>query len=116
IESGSNDSWELITISDKGGGDILQIERNTTYGDSIGRDELIEFEKEIENCKPQSAVEWLKAFFETVEVIYALQIFDFSEHTKGWEIIGEIKSLIMNVTQGIVQADYEGFSNEEGYH
>lgn len=116
IESGSTDSWELITISDKEGNDLVQIERNTTYGDSLGRDELIEFEKEIENCMPRSAVEWLKTFFKTTEVIYALQVFDISELTKGWEIIGQIKTMIMNITQGITQADYEGFSNEEGYH
>jgi hypothetical protein len=116
IESGVNDSWELITISDKDGNEIVQIERNTIYGDSLGRDELIEFEKEIENCRPRSAVEWLMLFFKNVNVIYAFQIFDFSEHTKGWEIIGLIKNFIMNITQGITQADYEGFSNEDGYH
>jgi len=116
IDLGSNDSWEQITISDKGGSEIVQIERNTTYADSLGRNELIEFEEEIENCKPRSAVEWLKKFFKTVEVIYAFQIFDFSDYTRGWEIIGQTKNLLMNITQGIIQADYEGFSNEEGYH
>ena len=49
IESGTNDSWGLITISDKEGNEIVQIERNSTYGDSLGRDELLEFEEEIEN-------------------------------------------------------------------
>lgn len=116
IESGTNDNWNLIIISDKGGNEIVQIERNTTYGDSLGRDELIEFEEEIENCRPRSAVNWLKNFFKAVEVIYAFQVFDFSEHTKGWDTIGQVKALIMNIAQGITQADYEGFSNEEGYH
>lgn len=112
----SNESWELISVSDKEGNDIVQIERNTTYGDSLGRDELIEFDEEIENCKPESAVRWLKNFFKVVEVIYAFQVMDFSENTMGWEIIGQIKSLILNFTGGIVQSDFEGFSNEEGYH
>jgi hypothetical protein len=115
VESGSHDNWQLITIS-KGTTEIVQIERNTIYSDPLGRNELAEFEEEIENCKPKSAVEWLKNFFKTVEVIYAFQIFDFSEHTQGWEVIGEVKTLIMNITQGITQADYEGFSNEDGYH
>jgi hypothetical protein len=116
VETGTDKSWELINISGEAGNDIVQIERNSTYGDSLGRDELIEFTEEIENCKPRTAVEWLKNFFQAVEVIYAFQVFDFSEHTKGWEVIGEIKNLLLSITKGISQADLEGFSNEEGYH
>jgi hypothetical protein len=116
IESGSIDSWELITVADKNGNEIMQIERNSTYGASLGREELIEFEQEIENYKPFSAVNWLKHFFKTVEVIYAIQVLDFSDNSKGWEMIGQCKTLIMNITHGIIQADHEGFSNEEGYH
>jgi hypothetical protein len=34
----------------------------------------------------------------------------------NFEIISNIKTKIWNKTKGILQADNEGFSNEDGYH
>ena len=34
----------------------------------------------------------------------------------GWEILGSAKEAVLSSVGGVVQADNEGFSNEEGYH
>ncbi len=34
----------------------------------------------------------------------------------GWDILGEVKSSIFAQVDGIIQADGEGFSDEDGYH
>lgn len=54
--------------------------------------------------------------FDTVKVIYAFQLLNASFDDNNFEVIGNIKTKIWNKTKGILQADNEGFSNEDGYH
>jgi hypothetical protein len=34
----------------------------------------------------------------------------------GWEVLGAVKNTIWAAAGGVIQADGEGFSNEDGYH
>jgi hypothetical protein len=115
VESGSDRNWKIINVANKNGDDILQIEKMAIYDGDLFLEELSDFEEEIQDCQPKSAVGWITKFFSSVKVIYVLQILDLSDDTAGWNIVGEFKRLIMHATQGIIQSDYEGFSNEEGY-
>ncbi|MBT1688274.1 hypothetical protein [Dawidia soli] len=115
IESRSGDDWKSINIGTRNGDDIVVIDK-TTVIDDLGRSELEEFKQEIQNCNPKSAVRWITEFFSHVEVIYALQILDFSDQTTGWDVVTRIKTILWQMTEGIIQADYEGFTNEDGYH
>jgi hypothetical protein len=108
--------WTLLEVANDKGDILAQIERNPIVEGELGQDELNEFKEEIEDCKPTSAVKWLTKFFDKVKVIYAFQMLHAAFDDENFEIISSIKTKIWNKTDGILQADNEGFSNEDGYH
>lgn len=55
-------------------------------------------------------------FFEKVKVIYAFQMLTAAYYNGNYDILNSIRTKIWNRTGGILQAEGEGFSNEDGYH
>ena len=108
--------WTMLDILNKDGEALAQIERNPVVDGELGREELDEFREDIQNYKPASAVKWLTNYFGNVKVIYAFQMLNAAFDDGNFEIVSCIKTKIWNRTQGILQADNEGFSNEDGYH
>jgi hypothetical protein len=108
--------WTVIDILNEEGDHLAQLERNPVLPGELGQDELDEFLEFIQEDKPISAVKWLTAYFNKVKVIYAIQMLDASFEEGNYEIVTNIKSTIWNKIGGILQADDEGFSNEDGYH
>jgi hypothetical protein len=84
--------------------------------DELGADEIQEFCDAIVDCDPPAARDWLLDYFSRVRVIYAFQLLTGTEKQSGWEILGSLRNAIWRNVGGIIQADGEGFSNEEGYH
>ncbi|MGE0021867.1 MAG: hypothetical protein AB7S72_19515 [Draconibacterium sp.] len=112
----SPDNWTVIGVANSDNDDIMQIERNPVIDGELGKEELEEFREDIKDYKPTSAVKWLDKYFDKVKVIYAFQLLDAAFDDKNFSIVGSIKSTIWNKVGGILQADNEGFSNEDGYH
>ena len=108
------DSWTVIGVANSNYDDLMQIERNPVIDGELGKDELEEFREDIKDYKPTSAVKWLDKYFDKVKVIYAFQLLDKSFDDENFSIVGSIKSTIWNKVGGILQADNEGFSNEDG--
>lgn len=116
LETESAAEWTIIQVANQSGNVLAQIERNLVAVGKLGKEELDNFREEIKDCKPISAVQWLQEFFDRVKVIYAFQLLKDSFDDDNFPIISSIKSTIWNVVGGILQADEEGFSNEDGYH
>jgi hypothetical protein len=116
VEAGVPERWEQLILRHARGPDIAAIERNPVEDGSLGSNELAEFADEVTNCKPASAAKWLQGYFRRVRCIYAFQVLSGADYTKGWDILGAIKNRIWASAPSIIQADAEGFSNEEGYH
>ncbi len=110
------DKWTMLDILNADGEALAQLERNPVIEGEIGQEELEEFKEDIQDYKPTSAVKWLTSYFEKVKVIYAFQMLNSAFEDGNFEIISNIKTKIWNKTKGILQADNEGFSNEDGYH
>lgn len=108
--------WTMFDIFNYDGEALAQIERNPVTDGELGQDELDEFREIIQCYKPTSAVQWLTDYFDTVKVIYAFQLLNAAFDDNNFEIISSIKTKIWNSTKGILQADNEGFSNEDGFH
>ncbi len=108
--------WTTVEVANDLGDVFMTIERNPVVKGKLGFDELAEFREEIENYKPSSSAKWLKNYFEKVKVIYAFQFLDGALEDRNFEALNSIKTYIWNKTGGILQADLEGFSNEDGYH
>ena len=108
--------WTMFDILNQDGEALVQVERNPVIDGELGQDELNEFREIIQDYKPSSAVKWLTNYFDKVKVIYAFQMLNAAFADSNFEIVSNIKAKIWNETKGILQADNEGFSNDDGYH
>src|SRR5688572_21652144 len=107
--------WTLLEVTNGNDGPIAQIERNPVAEGELGKEEIEEFKLEIEDSKPTSGAKWLTKYLDKVKVIYAFQLLNTAFDESNFDIITSIRTKIWNRTSGILQADNEGFSNEDGY-
>ena len=110
------DKWTMLDVTNNKGEVLARIERNPVINGELGREEIDEFIEEIQNEKPASSVKWLGKYLKKIKVIYAFQMLTAGFDDGNFEILSSIKNKIWNITGGILQADNEGFSNEDGYH
>jgi len=121
LESGTEERWEeaLIRHTDAGvsSPEIAVLEWNPVEKGSLGEEETEEFVEEIQGCRPESAARWLRAYLPHVKAIYCLQILHTgADWGKGWDAIHAVQGELWGTLGGLLQADLEGFSNEDGYH
>ncbi len=116
LEQGTEDEWESLLLSGNDEVEVAVLERNPVFDGSLGQDEIAEFIDEIEECKPKSGVEWLRDFLTYVKTIYAFQHLQGSETVDGSNALHALRSKLWERGDAILQADGEGFTNEEGYH
>ncbi len=98
------------------GPEIAMIERNPVEHGELGTKELEEFRDEVGELKPESAARWLQGYLEHVRRIYMFQLLGGTEEAGGWDAVHAVQWEIWTTLGGILQADGEGFSNEDGYH
>jgi hypothetical protein len=110
------EKWSMLEIANEKGEALAQVERNPVVQGELGQEELDEFRDQIKSVKPASAVKWLTSYFEKVKVIYAFQMLNAAYEDENSDIVPAIKYRIWKSTGGLLQADGEGFSNEQGYH
>src|ERR1700722_17789552 len=116
LDAESNgDAWEQINITHASGQAIASVEKNLVVEGQLGADELKEFIEEVAHYKPDSASQWLREFLPTVKVIYAFQLLNGTDVDDGWELLHRVYTTIWRQAGGILQADCEGFSDEDGF-
>jgi len=115
-ESETPENWSVLLITNERGTDLAQVERNPVIDGELGKDELEEFREAITECKPASAATWLDQYFDKIKVIYAFQLLNAAFEDENYPIVEAVRNTIFNRTGGILQADGEGFSNEDGFH
>jgi len=116
LEEGTEDEWESLLLSGNDDVEVAVIERNPVFDDSLGQDEIAEFIEEMRDCKPKSGVEWLRDFLKYVKTIYAFQHLQGADTEEGSNALHALRAKIWQRGDSIIQADGEGFTNEEGYH
>ena len=116
IEEGSEEEWETLLLSSTDEVEVALLERNPVTDGSIGQDEIAEFIEETQDCKPETGVEWLAEFLTSVRTIYAFQHLQGSDTEEGGNALHALRSALWERGDAILQADSEGFTNEEGFH
>ena len=116
IEEGTEDEWESLLLSGDGEVEVAVLERLPVSDGSLGQDEVAEFIEDTRDCKPESGVEWLHAFLDEVKTVYAFQHLVGSETEEGLAALHALRTFLWQRGESIIQADMEGFTNEDGYH
>jgi hypothetical protein len=116
LESGTAEEWESLLLSGIDEVEVAVIERNPVFDGSVGQDEIADFVEEIQDCKPNSGVQWLEDYLASVRTVYAFQHLQGSETVDGSNALHALRSKLWERGDAILQADNEGFTNEEGYH
>jgi len=115
-EEASDSGWSQLVLRHSGGTAIAALEKDPVSPGALGEAEITEFVEEARVGKPRSAARWLQQYLPRVRVIYAFQILSGADVKEGWAAVHALKGHIWKKRGGILQADGEGFSNEEGYH
>lgn len=116
LEDGTEEEWDSLLLSGDDELEIAVLERNPVYDGSLGQDEIAEFIEETADCKPQTGVEWLHDFLAEVKTIYAFQHLTGSDSEEGSAAIHALRTALWERGESIIQADMEGFTNEDGFH
>jgi hypothetical protein len=116
LDDGERDAWRSLVLAHADGPEIAVIERNPVEAGSLGSDELAEFVEEVAECRPTSAATWLASFLPSVSTIYAFQHLSGTGQNRGDEALRAVSHHIWARGDAILQADGEGFTNEDGYH
>lgn len=116
LEEGTEDEWESLLLSGGDEVEVAVIERNPVSDGSLGQDEVAEFIEETQGCKPESGVAWLTEYLGEVRTIYAFHHLQGDDTEEGSNVLHALRSKIWERGDSIIQADLEGFTNEEGYH
>lgn len=116
MEDEDGAEWEAIALAHPDGSEFAAIERNAVVPNSLGAEELQEFIDEAPSYKPKNAADWLVAYLPCIQTIYSFQILGAADRGDGWAAIHAVQGALWNAGGGILQADAEGFSNENGYH
>jgi hypothetical protein len=116
IESGDEEEWESLLLSSVDEVEVAVIERNPVSDGSLGQDEVAEFIEETQDCKPESGVAWLAEFLAEVKTVYAFQHLQGAETEEGGNALHAVRSALWERGDAIIQADGEGFTNEDGFH
>jgi hypothetical protein len=115
VSEGSDERWEQLIMTHESGQEIALIGKNLVVDGQLGADELQEFMDEVALLKPESAATWLRQYLPAVKVIYALQLLSGTDADDGRILLRRVYSALWNHAGGILQADGEGFSDEDGF-
>ncbi|HEY1901117.1 MAG TPA: hypothetical protein VGG56_01710 [Terracidiphilus sp.] len=116
IESGDEEEWESLLLSGNDEVEVAVLERNPVYGGSTGQDEIADFLEDIQDCKPKSGVRWLTDYLADVKTVFALQHLQGADTEEGGNVLHALRTTLWERGDAIIQADNEGFTNEEGFH
>jgi hypothetical protein len=118
IASGSESEWTQLLVRNMRSEDVCSVERNQRGSDSLFDEEVTEFRDELAACLPRRGADWVTGYLDEAQVIYALRVNTSRSRHEGSEPELEAHSVLWALKRdlgGIVQADLEGFTNEEGY-
>lgn len=115
-EAADQGGWSQLVMRHRDDADIAIVERDPVIPGELGADEIGEFVDEVQDSQPASASKWLAEYLPSVAVIYAFQLLDGTDIKDGWSAVHALQSYIWKQVGGILQADSEGFSNEQGQY
>ncbi len=115
VDAGNPAVWSQLVLRHVSGQEIAVIAKDDVVAGQLGADEIAEFIEEISDAQPASAARWLAQYLPRVKTIYAFQLLNGTDVDDGWSAVHALQWRIWAKRGGILQADGEGFSNEDGH-
>jgi hypothetical protein len=112
VEDGEEEEWESLLFSSNDDVEVALLERIPVFD----QHDVSEFIEDIEGCKPEGGVAWLKDYLASVKTIYAFQHLQGADTEDGGNALHALRSALWERGDAILQADFEGFTNEDGYN
>jgi hypothetical protein len=116
VEEGTEDEWDSLLLSTDDDVEIAVLELHPVADGSVGQDDIADFLEDTQDCRPESGVQWLHEFLAEVKIIYAFQHLQGADSVEGSAALHALRSHLWERGESILQADHEGFTNEDGYH
>lgn len=117
VDPGDENCWTAIILTHKDNAEpIASIDRELVLPDSLADQEIEELFFDRDPIKPPSARRYLEGFLQRVKAAYIFQILNGADRADGWEAIHTVQGQLIEELGGVLHADLEGFSNEDGYH
>ncbi|MBN1190215.1 MAG: hypothetical protein JXA46_10715 [Dehalococcoidales bacterium] len=114
LVSGTENTWETITISQPDGSPIALLERYSLSSGGEAEKELMMVKDSLHGRYPENARAWLEKYISGTRSIYTFRLQAENIDRTGWPVLGRIQNLLKDNLGGIIQADREGFYNEAG--
>lgn len=116
VEEGEEEEWESLLLLSTDEVEVALVERYPVFNGSMGQDEIADLLTDLEDAQPLSGADWVRAYLEETQVVYSFQHLQGAETVDGLSALHALRSAIFDRGESILQADGEGFTNEEGYH
>lgn len=116
LEEGDEEEWESLLLANEDEVEVAVIERSPVYDGSVGQDEIADFVEDLNDAKPENNVAWLTDYLDSVKTVYSFQHLQGAELVEGGNALHALRTALWERGDAILQADGEGFTNEEGYH
>ena len=114
LVSGMDTSWERIEIFNSEGNLISILERISVSPGSPAETKLAELKWSAERSYPVNAREWIIQFLSKTKTIYNFQLLTDNITKDSWPVLGRAQNLLKDALTCIIQADNEGYYNENG--
>jgi hypothetical protein len=112
--SGGETDWEKIEISRPDGALLAAVERYPLSPDNRAESEIAIVKDALQGSYPLNAREWLKTYLSGTRAVYVFRLQAESYASADWPLLGRVQNLLKDRLGGIIQADKEGFYNEDG--
>ncbi len=116
IEEGDEEEWQTLLLLRDDDVEVALLECEPVFDGSPGQDEIADILEDIQDCKPESGVDWLRDYLDEVKTVYVFRHLQGSNSEEGSAALHALRTALWERGEAIIQADHEGFTNEEGYH
>lgn len=116
LEEEGEDGWQTLLLTDEDEVEVALLHRYAVYDGSVGQDEIADLLVDLEDSKPVTAVEWLEEFLGAAQTVYAFQHLQGTDTVEGGNALNALRGHLVQRGDAILQADLEGFTNEDGFH
>ncbi len=92
LESGDAQDWESLLLATTDEVEIAVLERNPVDDGSTGQDEIADLLEDMQDCKPESSLQWLDGFLSEVKTVYTFQHLQGAETVDGGNALHALRS------------------------